>query len=261
MHTLLIPNLTVAPDTLVRFNYRYSLLPGGAAPWQEFKTQTFSLYLQDEFQVTPNFKVTAGLRGDYITIPNTSKQYYNADVAGYRVSKIRKDETYTVNTGNVPKARIYLSPRIGFNWDVKGDHTTQVRGGTGLFLSRVPYVLISNQLGNNGVNSATIGANNTVKYPFTLDPSRYNPDSVTNLSGYQVNASDENLKFPQVWKSNIGIDQQLGWGVVATLEGIINKNYNALRYIDVNLKAPTATFSGVDDRDRFPASGLVRRCC
>ncbi|WP_031525610.1 TonB-dependent receptor [Dyadobacter crusticola] len=249
------PNLTVAPDTLVRFNYRYSLLPGGAAPWQEFKTQTISLYLQDEYQVTPNFKLTAGLRGDYITIPNTSKQYYNAEVAGIEF-KDPAGAPYNVNTGNVPKARIYLSPRIGFNWDVKGNRTTQVRGGTGLFLSRIPYVLISNQLGNNGVNSATIAGNNTTAYPFTLDPSRYNPTTSAPLRGYQVNASDENLKFPQIWKSNIGIDQQIGWGVVATVEGIFNKNYNALRYIDVNLKAPTAEFAGPDTRDRFAGSGL-----
>ncbi|MCE7066811.1 carboxypeptidase regulatory-like domain-containing protein [Dyadobacter sp. CY326] len=251
------PNLTVAPDTLVRFNYRYSLLPGQAPPWQVFKTQTISLYVQDEYQVAQNLKVTAGLRGDYITIPNTSKQYYNADVAAIEF-KDPAGKAYNVNTGNVPKSRIYLSPRIGFNWDVKGNRTTQVRGGTGLFLSRIPYVLISNQLGNNGVNSATVAGSNTTAYPFTLDPSRYNPeeDKTTKLTGYQVNASDENLKFPQVWKSNIGIDQQLGWGVVATVEGIFNKNYNALRYIDVNLKAPTTEFVGADTRDRFAGSGL-----
>ncbi|MCF2502906.1 carboxypeptidase regulatory-like domain-containing protein [Dyadobacter sp. CY107] len=250
------PNLTVAPDTLVRFNYRYSLLPGQAPPWQEFKTQTISLYVQDEYQVAPNFKVTAGLRGDYITIPNTSKQYYNADVAALTF-KDNENKDYKVNTGNVPKARVYLSPRLGFNWDVNGNRTTQVRGGTGLFLSRIPYVLISNQLGNNGVNSATLGFSNTVDYPFTLDPSRYNPKDTKKLTGYQVNASDENLKFPQVWKSNIGIDQQLGWGVIATVEGIFNKNYNALRYIDVNLKPASAEFAGSDNRDRFPASGLA----
>lgn len=251
------PNLTTAPDTVVRFNYRYSLLPGGAAPWQTFKTQTISLYAQDEFQVTPNFKLTAGLRADYINMPNTSKQYYNA-VVDTIVFRSPNGDPYNVNTGNVPKSRIYLSPRVGFNWDVKGDRTTQVRGGTGLFLSRIPYVLISNQLGNNGVNSATVAGANTTAFPFTLDPSRYNPDpkDTKPLKGYQVNASDEDLKFPQIWKSNIGIDQQLGWGVVATVEGIFNKNYNSLRYIDVNLKAPNAQFAGPDTRDRFPASGL-----
>jgi hypothetical protein len=93
-----------------------------------------------------------------------------------------------------------------------------------------------------------------IRSPWILP--RYNPTSTTSLSGYQVNASDENLKFPQVWKSNLGIDRRIGWGVIATVEGILNKNYNALRYIDVNLASPTTDFAGTDKRDRFPASGL-----
>jgi len=250
------PTATTSPVEAVRFNYRYSLLPGGAAPWQVFKTQTASLYVQDEYQATKNLKITAGVRADYITIPNTSKQYYNADVAAL-IFKDNNGADYKVNTGNVPKGRVYFSPRIGFNWDVTGDRMTQVRGGTGLFLSRIPYVLISNQLGNNGVNSATIVGNNTTAFPFTTDPTRFIPATTASLSGYQVNASDEDLKFPQVWKSNIGIDRQIGWGIVATVEGILNKNYNALRYIDVNLKDATGDFTGPDTRDRFPASGVT----
>ncbi|SEI76269.1 Carboxypeptidase regulatory-like domain-containing protein [Dyadobacter koreensis] len=250
------PTATTSPVEAVRFNYRYSLLPGGAAPWQVFKTQTASLYVQDEYQATKNLKITAGVRADYITIPNTSKQYYNADVAALTF-KDNNGADYKVNTGNVPKGRVYFSPRIGFNWDVTGDRMTQIRGGTGLFLSRIPYVLISNQLGNNGVNSATIVGNNTTAFPFTTDPTRFIPATTASLSGYQVNASDEDLKFPQVWKSNIGIDRQIGWGIVATVEGILNKNYNALRYIDVNLKDATGDFTGPDTRDRFPASGVT----
>ncbi len=246
------PNLTVSPVPVARFNYRYTLLPNGQLPWQYFKTNTESVYLQDELQLSRRFRVTGGLRFDYVNVPNTAKDYYNPVVGGMTF-KAPNGSDYFVNTGEVPKSRLYASPRFGFNWDAYGNRSTQVRGGTGLFLSRIPYVLISNQLGNNGVNIGLVNVTNTVNYPFTLDPTRYTPTNtdINALSGYNVNASDPNFKFPQVWKSNIAVDQKLPGGLVGTVEAIYNKSISALRYIDANLAAPNGKYSSPDTRNLY----------
>lgn len=255
------PSLATSPVPIARFNYRYSLLPEGELPWQVFKTNTESVYFQDEVRVNNRLRVTGGIRFDYVNVPNTAAQYFNPVVDTIKF-KTPDGNNYHVNTGITPKSRMYYSPRVGFNWNAKGNSSVIVRGGTGIFLSRIPYVLISNQLGNNGVNTGVLNITGdaALNYPFTTDPSRYRPTTtdVTALSGYAINASDPNLKFPQIWKTNLAVDFKLPWlGLVATVEGLYNKNINALNYIDANLKAPAGKFpAGADGRDVYPAYGL-----
>ncbi len=251
------PGTTKSSVPIASFDYRYSLVNGGEAPFQKLTVNTSSFYGQDDIQVTDKLKVSLGLRGDYIAIP--TKGFDNSVVANLNYQNL--DGTpYKINTASMPKSRLYWSPRVGFNLDLHGDKTTQIRGGSGLFLSRMPYVLLSNQIGNNGViiagiNSARNAATN-VNYPFTLDPTVYRPTTtdINKIAGYTINVSDPNLKFPQLWKTNLAIDQKLPFGIIGTIEGIYNDYVNALRYFDANLKPASSYYSGLDNRPRFPTT-------
>lgn len=249
------PNHVNSPVNVARYNARVSLLPAGEKPWQSLKSSTISFYVQDEFQLNDKIKLTGGIRGDVFTYDNaTTEDYNNPTVAGLTfMDEFQKP--YNVSTGTFPKPRLLISPRFGFNYDVLGDQTLQVRGGSGIFVSRIPQVLVSNQLGNNGVNTAVVTLTNNI--PFRLSPADLpagliNPTAPT---GFVVNATDYDLKFPMVWKTNIAVDKKLPYGFVGTFEAIYNRNIQALRYIDANLKAPNQTFSGADTRDRWNYPG------
>ncbi|PZR39787.1 MAG: hypothetical protein DI538_06040 [Azospira oryzae] len=251
------PNYTASSVNVSRYNLRVSLLPAGEKPWQTLKTSTYSFYVQDEFQVSDNFKLTAGIRGDVFAYNNSTTEAYNNPTVANLTFRDEYLANYKVTTGAFPTAKLLLSPRVGFNYDVKGDKTLQLRGGAGIFVSRVPQVLISNQLGNNGVNTAVVTLTGNVPFredPSTLPTGLINPTAPT---GFAVNASDPDLKNPMVLKTNVAIDAKLPFGFIGTLEAIHNKNIQALRYIDANLNPSTTTFTGPDTRERYAASFLL----
>jgi Carboxypeptidase regulatory-like domain len=253
----------------VRFQYRYSALPGGAAPLQKLGVNSFSIYGQAERQFTPNLNVTAGFRATNVSFDNTAltNPYIKDSVS-------LKDPTnnyapYSMNTGVMPKAQWLVEPRVGFNYDVMGDKTLQLRGGTGVFTGRPPFVWVSNQIGNNGIltgfidqNRTTIvdGKGNTVN-PFSPTPATFAPNpaefSLAKAGSltYDLASTDENYKFPQSWKTNLAVDYKLPLGIVATAEFMYNKNINSVLYYNYNLGQPIATgFSGPDNRPRFAGS-------
>ena len=238
-----------APSTLVpaRFQFRYSALPGAVEPMQTLKTDRVDIYGQDEYQATENFKLTLGLRTSVIGFEQTSLE--NSAVTAMIFGGGEK-----FNTGKLPKTQTLFEPRLGFNYDVLNNRKTQVRGGTGVFTGRPPYVFISNQVGNNGVLTGYIDVSGAAaaKYGFTADPNKYFiPSTPTLPSTFDLAFTDENYKFPQVWKTNIALDQKLPLGFVGTAEFITNQNLNAVHYYNANFETPTGKFVGVDNRAKY----------
>jgi hypothetical protein len=222
----------------------------------DFKAMQYGFYAQDEYQVTNRLQVTAGLRVDIPVFPDKpgANDAFNAV---YSVSD-------GVSTGTIPKTRLMWAPRLGFNWDVFGNKTTQLRGGTGLFTGRVPFVWISNQFSNNGeLNGAySVGSSSSSASPITNPAGlKFNPDPYTQKLAEDlgkvagrgaINVVDKDLKYPQVFRTNIAIDQKLPGGIIATFEAIYSKTFNNVNFIDLNRKVdPNFTFAGVDQRPRY----------
>lgn len=221
----------------------------------KFKAMQLGFYTQDEFNATENLKLTMGLRVDVPIFPD--KPGANEDFNNYY-------DSCGVATGQMPKSNILWSPRIGFNWDVLKDKSLQVRGGTGLFTGRVPFVWLSNQFSNNGQLNGTYSTGSTsgttrlsAPVKFTADP--YNQPTAESLGKTAgkgaINVVDPNLKFPQIWRTNLAIDKKLPWGVVATIEGIYSKDFNDINFINLNRQVDNSfTFEGIDNRPRYTAS-------
>ena len=230
-----------------RFQLRYSALPGGEEPLQVLRSNRLDLYLQDEYEISPRFKLTAGLRTAYISFGNTALE--NPTVTAMTFANGEK-----FNTGTLPNGQLLWEPRIGFNYDVKNDGTFQIRGGSGIFTGRPPYVFVSNQVGNNGVLTGFIDVSgaNTKGYGFTTNPNEYFiPNTPTLPSTFDLAFTDSNYKFPQVWKSNLAVDKKLPFGFVGSIELLYNRSLNAVHYYNANLEAPTGTLVGPDQRAKF----------
>lgn len=245
------PNRTTSPITLRRFQLRWANIPGMAKPVQPLEVWYTGVYAQDEWQVSKDLKVTAGLRLDVPFFGETGYQNVNADALVFRDEN---GNPVQYQTAKLPDANILFSPRLGFNYDVYGDRSTQLRGGTGVFTARPAYVWISNQIGNTGVLTGFEQLENTKARPFNPDPNKYKPTNVTGApaTSYELALTDPNFKFPQIWRSNLAVDQKLPFGLVGTAELIYSRDVNGIYYINANLPAAQSAFKGfVDNRPRW----------
>ena len=248
------PNRTVgAGVNIKRFQLRYSALEGGAEPVQPTKVTYWGAYFQDQFTPSTRLKITAGLRVDIPVFENTG--FLNETVAAQSFLD-RDGNEIAINTAKLPDASPLFSPRFGFNFDAMGDRSIQIRGGTGLFTGRPAFVWISNQIGNNGVITGFDQIAGTSRY-FNPDPEYWIPANPTLPTSYELAVTDNNFKFPQVWRTNIAVDAKLPWGLAGTVEYIYSKEINGMGYYNANLPAlPNPSTIGADPRPRYTSTRI-----
>jgi hypothetical protein len=244
------PNRTVSPVTLRAFQVRWANIPGQDKPEQPLDVWYGAGYLQDEWRPRNNLTVTAGVRFDLSAFENTAYSNPAADALTFR-SETGSPVSYV--TGEMPSTKVLWSPRVGVNWDVFGNQSTQLRGGGGLFSGRPAYVWISNQIGNTGVLiGERIDLAPGTAFPFSANPDRYKlPATGAGAASYALNVTDPDFKFPQVWRANVALDRKLPGGLISTTEFLYAKDVNGVYYFNANLPAAQSSFAGVDNRPRW----------
>jgi len=238
------------------YAWTYSLLPGTSNPYSaQLKTNQIGIYLQDEYNVTNYFKLTAGIRADKVSYPS-------APIGNTAIDALTFPDEHGnmihYSTSKWPSSPFIFSPRVSFRWDVLHDRSLIVRGGTGLFTGRFPLVWLTNLPSNAGVvqfGGAIEDAATLSKITFNPDPTAYSslftPTPNQTLKNPVVPTTyfaliDQNFRFPLVWNTDLGIDKKFGHGFTATLEGTYTKDLHALSVRNANLKPADGTYSEGD---------------
>jgi hypothetical protein len=215
-------------------------LSRGADPQARFKGATFAAYIQDQWSPSSNFNLTVGFRTElpvFFDKPVTTPVVFS---------------NFGRNTAAIPSFNPQLQPRLGFNWDVSGDQTTQIRGGVGIFGGNPAYVWLSNLFQNSGQGLAQLTCNSATgpNSPPAFSP---NPDAPPAACGGgaslstnvgTVNTADPGLRLPQVMRATLGIDRVLPGRIVGTLEGTYTNAISDLYYSNINLRGPQGVGQG-----------------
>jgi hypothetical protein len=206
------------------YDYSYSLT-GDPKQSAKFAAYQLGFYVGDQWRVGPRLTLTYGLRWDKPIFPDVPTANPQAlAIYGYATDIVPKTHTW--------------SPRLGFNWDLTQDMTRQqVRGGIGLFGGRTPYVWLSNQYGNTGIEFRRLqvspfSSSNNV--PFVPDPDNQ-PTTVGRAATNEIDVLDPPYDFPQVFRGNLAYDRSLPWGLTGTVELLFANDVEDIAYRNLNL--------------------------
>ncbi len=212
-----------------RFFLSQSNVTGVDQPRAKWDYLQLGFYVQDEWKPSPKLNLTFGLRAD---IPIISDEPLENPLF---------ETTFGRSTTDVPSGNILWQPRVGFNYDLSEDRTTQIRGGFGMFAGLPPAVWLSNAFSNTGVDFARVDLRGQevidAGVQASADPNNQ-PNVLGEIPTADIALTDKDFKNPQVLRTNLAIDRQIQPGLVGTVEFMYSKNINEVRFINLNIGDP-----------------------
>ena len=234
------------------------------------KYNQFSAYVQDQVNFSDRFRLTAGLRFELPIYPELENCYNKAFAALKYKDNAGNEHSYS--TDQLPDAPLTVSPRVGFNWDILGNHKLVLRGGTGYFVGRLPFVWLVSAVSNAGCGQYTYYYNtpSDKSANYLMDKfyaSRDEQVKVLQQQGLAVNREDaaapssptiidKDLKMNATWKTSLALDAKLPYDVDFSLEGIYSREFNPATVINLSRywDGKTVKLSPGDERHYFSQS-------
>jgi hypothetical protein len=189
----------------------------------------FSAFIQDDWKVTPNFKLLYGVRYDL--------NLYNEGIPGSAYS-----ETFNKDANN-------FAPRVGFAWTLDEQGQSVLRGSSVVMYDQMLLAIIEQSYENSG-NPRRVGV--------SLGPTAANAPSFPNVlqtaSGTQSTlfAMSPNFVSGNTWQTNLAYERAVGTNYSASISAMYARGYNMPVINEHNFINPVRTLE--DGRGVYSAA-------
>ena len=220
-----------------------------------FRYNQLEFYAQDTWKITPRLTLDYGMRFAWIPPQYDDRNqvaifdpaaYVQADAVkidpdtgqiltdqgGNPLNGMEFTKNNTVPTGGWDNRGIMPEPRLGFAYDLLGDHKTVLRGGFGMMHDRTQGNLIFNNVFNNPATVITpqVTNNNIANLPALAAQAAA---GITSPLGNIFGAA-RNGKVPTVYSFSLGVQHEIGRGITldAAYVGTLSRHLVTAR--DIN---------------------------
>ena len=203
-----------------------------------FRALQFAAYAQDRWNPLRGLTLTVGLRSEVPVLPDAV------------ATNVAIQTALGVDNGRRPGGNWLWSPRVGFNYDLRGEGRTFLRGGVGLFSGSPPYIWIGNVYRDDGREQLFLSCDGSAVPPF--DPRNQPTTCATGAAAVpQLSLFDPGITFPQNLKVALGGDHRLPGGIIGTVDVLYTKAVHQWYVSDANLGSPVGAASGEGGRPLY----------
>jgi outer membrane receptor for ferrienterochelin and colicin len=216
--------------------------------------EEFAAFIQDKWQVTPNFTLNYGLRWEAQMMPST------VDPGTTAYGRFLSNPRFP-SDGTIPDQKSEFQPRLGFAWDVSGNRKSVLRGSAGVYYARQNMLSQVGSVTTNGLQQQTLFFASFLApfgvpgpaWPGVLTPTPVPAGQFPDGTGVRVFARD--YKNPRIYSANVGYEQELAPDWTGYVDLTWAKGTQLTRFLNYNRSDPVCCDGGPGTGDHFAYNG------